>query len=257
MHSIEPDLRIVENAEALSRAAADVIVAQTAKILQVQDSFTIALSGGSTPRRLYRLLAGDVSYRHQLNWERIHLFWGDERHVPMSHPDNNYWMAHEAMLSKLPVPATNVHRVLTENPDASVVAEEYEEELLTFFHLEEGELPRFDCVLLGMGPDGHTASLFPGTTAVHEQERLVVANWVEKFQTHRITMTAPVLNNAKCIIFLISGEEKADTLRQVLQGEKRPDQLPSQLIEPTQGELLWLVDKRAAQSLTLDDMEGV
>jgi 6-phosphogluconolactonase len=159
-------------------------------------------------------------------------------------------MANEAMLSKVPVPATHVHRVRAEDSDAGKVAEEYEQEVRSLFKLGAGELPKLNCVLLGMGPDGHTASLFPGTDALREHERLVVANWVEKFKTYRITMTAPVLNNADSIIFLVGGDEKAVALKEVLQGERQPERFPSQLIQPERGKLLWLVDKSAAKLLT-------
>jgi 6-phosphogluconolactonase len=246
------NVQVVEDADALSRAAAAAIIGQITETLQEKEFSAIALSGGSTPKLLFTLLASDASFREQMEWDKIHFFWGDERHVPPDHLESNYRMTNEAMLSKVPVPEENIHRVRAEDPDASKVAVEYEQELISFFKLGAGELPRFDCVLLGMGPDGHTASLFPATTALNEQERLVVANWVEKFQAYRITMTAPVLNNAEDIIFLVSGEEKAETLREVLQGESQPDRLPSQLIQPTHGKLLWLVEQSTARLLKLD-----
>jgi 6-phosphogluconolactonase len=158
-------------------------------------------------------------------------------------------MAYEALLSKVPVPATNVHRIKSEYPDAHQAADEYEQELREFFRLEAGQFPRFDLLLLGMGPDGHTASLFPGTAALHEQTRLVVANWVEKFNTYRITLTLPVINNAAHIIFLVSGEEKAETLRAALQSEAQPQRFPVQLVNPAHGTLLWLMDRQAARLL--------
>ncbi len=246
------DVQVVEDADALSRAAAAAIFGQITETLQEKEFFTIALSGGSTPKLLFSLLASDASFRGQVEWDKIHFFWGDERHVPPDHPESNYRMTKEAMLSRVPVPEENIHRIRAEDPDASKVAEEYEHGLISFFKLGEGELPCFNCVLLGMGPDGHTASLFPGTAALNEQKRLVVANWVEKFQAYRITMTAPVLNNAEDIIFLVSGEEKAETLREVLQGARQTDRLPSQLIQPTHGKLLWLVEQSAARLLKLD-----
>ncbi len=251
MGSTKPIVQVMEDAEALSRAAAEAIVRQVRETLKEREVFTIALSGGSTPRLLFTMLTSDSSFRDQVDWGKIHFFWGDERYVPPDHPESNYRMAYETMISKLPLPEENVHRVRAEDTDADKVAEEYEQALISFFKLEAGELPRFDCVLLGMGPDGHTASLFPMTTAVHERERLVVANWVEKFQTYRITLTAPVLNNADIIMFLVTGEEKAETLREVLQAERQPDRFPTQLIQPTHGKLLWLVDQAAAKLLTL------
>jgi 6-phosphogluconolactonase len=158
-------------------------------------------------------------------------------------------MAHEAMLSRVPVAPQNVHRIQAENPNASEAAEDYDQELRGFFRLPSGQFPRFDLILLGMGPDGHTASLFPGTDVVQEQKKLVAAPWVETFRTHRITLTPPVLNNAASVIFLVSGKEKAETLQQVIQGDYQPDRLPAQLIRPTSGRLLWLVDRAAARLL--------
>jgi len=160
-------------------------------------------------------------------------------------------MVVDALLSKVPVPAQHVHRIRAENPDAGKAAEEYEQDLREFFGLDEGEWPRFDLVLLGMGPDGHTASLFPGTAVLDERKRLVAASWVEHLNATRITLTPPVLNNAACVIFLISGHEKAEALRAVLTGDFRPVRLPAQLIQPGRGRLLWLVDRAAAGLLDL------
>jgi 6-phosphogluconolactonase len=244
------EIRIVDNGEAVSRQAAEMLVSLVLEKLKTNDSFAVALSGGSTPKNLFSILANDETLRNRMPWDRIHFFWGDERHVPPDHQDSNYHMTNEAMLSRVPVPSENVHPIQGGNPDAGKAAEEYEQELRTFFKLEAGELPQFDCVFLGMGTDGHTASLFPGTKALHERERLVVSNWVDKFQSYRITMTAPVLNNADMVIFLVSGEEKAEPLRAVLEGEKQTDLFPSQLIEPTHGKLLWLLDQAAARQLS-------
>jgi 6-phosphogluconolactonase len=254
MPAVKPDIHIVADARALSWAAAEEFVRQAREAVRARGVFTVALSGGSTPRSLYTLLASEdeASFRAQLPWDEMHFFWGDERHVPPDHPDSNYRMAHEAMLAKVPVPAANVHRIKTENPDARQAADEYEQDLRTFFRLAPTQLPRFDLVLLGMGPDGHTASLFPGTDAVHEQTRLVVAPWVEQFHSYRVTLTPPVLNNAACVTFLVSGGDKAATLRAVLEGDYRSDRFPSQAIRPTQGRLLWLVDRAAAGLLRRD-----
>ncbi len=157
-------------------------------------------------------------------------------------------MADEAMLAKVPVPAVNIHRVHGEVPDAQVAADTYAAELRTHFQLSEGEWPRFDLVMLGMGPDGHTASLFPGTTAVTEGSRLATSTWVEKLMTHRITLTVPAINHAACVMFVVSGADKAETLRLVLRGHEQPA-FPSQLIRPTNGRLVWLVDQAAAKLL--------
>lgn len=243
------EIFVAEDIRSLSRKAAELIVAQLIAGLRTKKAFSVALCGGSTPKYLYCLLADDSAINKKIPWEKLHFFWGDERHVAPDHPQSNYRMANEAMLTRLPLPPQNIHRVKSEHSDADEAANLYEQEIVSFFQLEPGQLPRFDCVLLGMGPDGHTASLFPETAALHEEKRLVVANRVEKLKTHRITMTVPVLNNAELVIFLVSGEDKAATLKGVLEGERNPEQFPSQLIEPVHGKLWWLVDRAAAQNL--------
>ena len=158
-------------------------------------------------------------------------------------------MANEAMLARVPVSPSNVHRIKGENPNANQAAEEYEETLRNFFRLKAGAFPSFDLVLLGMGSDGHTASLFPGTPALKEQNRLVVAHWVARLNAQRITMTLPVINHAACVIFLVSGEEKAETLRTVLEGEAQPEPLPAQRVQPIKGRCMWFIDRAAARFL--------
>jgi len=246
---MKADIEVVKDKEALGRTAAETIVRRMNETLKTRDFSAVALSGGSTPKSIYTLLATDSTFREKVPWGETHFFWGDERHVPPDHPESNYRMTYDAMLSRVSIPPENVHRVPAEYPDADRAAKEYEQELLISFGLSEGQLPQFSCVLLGMGPDGHTASLFPGTTALKEKERLVVSNWVEKFRTFRITMTLPVLNNADVIIFLVSGGEKAEMLREVLEEDAKADPLPSQLIKPTHGKLVWLVDEAAASGL--------
>ena len=245
---MKTEIQIVSNGDELARAAAAEFVERAARAVQARGVFSVALSGGTTPRSLYSLLASDTSLRAQVPWEHIHFFWGDERHVPPDHADSNYRMTCEAMLSKAPVRAANIHRIKGEYADAQSAAAEYEAVLREFFTLAPDALPRFDLVLLGMGPDGHTASLFPGTAALDERARLVIANWVEKFKAYRITMTLPVLNNAASVIFFVSGAEKAAVLRNVLEGER--GWFPSQLIHPADGQLLWLVDAGAASLLS-------
>lgn len=251
MRSYTPDIRIVENIEKLSWEAAEEFVRLAREAVRTRGVFSVALAGGSTPKAFYGLLGSrkGASFRARLPWDTTHFFWGDERHVPPDHPDSNYRMANEAMLSRVPVPPTNVHRIQAENPDPGKAADGYAEELRQFFRLGAGQFPRFDLILLGMGPDGHSASLFPGTDVVLEQEKLVAALWVEKFRAHRITFTPPVLNNAASVIFLVSGEEKAEILRAVLHDEYQPDRLPAQVVRPTNGRLLWLVDRAAARLL--------
>jgi 6-phosphogluconolactonase len=243
------DIQIVENRDAVSLTAAEMLVGLALKKLESEATFTVALSGGSTPNNMFALLANDAAFRNRMPWGRVHFFWGDERHVAPDHKDSNYRMTNDTLLSRVPVPPGNIHRIRAENPDAGKAAEDYEQELREFFKLETAQLPPFDCVFLGMGLDGHTASLFPGTKALHECERLVVPNWVDKFQSYRITLTTPVLNNADIVIFLVSGEEKAESLRVVLEGQMQTDRFPSQLVEPTHGKLLWIVDRAAARQL--------
>jgi len=210
----------------------------------------VALAGGSTPRGLYGRLAagGGAAGAPPVPWDRVHLFWGDERHVPPEHPESNYRMALDSLLSKVPVPPANIHRIRAEEPDARRAAVEYEQELRAFFRLESDQTPRFDLVLLGMGEDGHTASLFPGSEALRDTSHLVAAPRVETLSSCRITLTPRVFNNAACVMFLVTGSGKARTLRDVLEGEYEPDRLPAQIIRPLQGDLLWIVD-RAAGSL--------
>ena len=233
----------------LFRRGAEEFVRAAKDAIEDRGVFNVALSGGSTPKGLFSLLVTDEDLRAQVQWKKINFFWGDERHVPPDDPESNYRMANEALLSKLSIDAKRVFRMKGEFEEAEDAAEEYERILNGYFRLEEAQLPRFDLVLLGMGPDGHTASLFPGTKALHEQKHLVVSNWVGKFDTDRITMTARVLNNAANVVFLVGGDDKAPALKSVLEGPFEPEQLPAQLIRPVDGRLLWLADQQAARLL--------
>lgn len=233
----QPEIRVFNSTEELFQSAATEFVTLAQAAIRANGKFTVALSGGSTPKGMYRLLAN----RTDIPWDKTYFFFSDERHVPPSHPESNYRMAYEAMLSK--VPPGNVFRMHGENPDADAAAADYELTLKSFFQLRTGDFPRFDLILLGLGPDGHTASLFPGSAALKENKRLVVANWVEEFHTHRITFTFPVLNNSACVMFLVSGKEKAPALHQVLEGGTN---LPAMRVRPTDGRLLWLLDAAAA-----------
>lgn len=217
-------LHIFPDGLALHMDAATKIVRYATEAVHTAGIFTIVLVGGSTPRRLYALLASE--FRDHLAWDRLHFFWGDERHVPPDHPESNYGLAQETLLKHVPIPPENIHRICAENPFADQVAEEYCRDLRDFFRLERPAFPRFDLVLLGLGADGHTASLLPGTAALREQNRLVVANWVDRFHAHRITMTAPLLNNSACVLFLVQGQEKAEALRGVLFEENQPERFP-------------------------------
>ena len=242
------EIRILTTPQELSEAAADEVVRDANEAVKARGRFTIALSGGSTPKNLFNLLATNA--RNALPWDRMYFFWGDERHVPPTDQDSNYRMAEEVMLSKVPVPPGNVFRMAAENPDAARVAEDYEKTLLKFFQLAPSGIPQFDLILLGMGPDGHTASLFPGTPALQEKSRLVVSNWVEKLKTNRLSFTLPVLNAARCVAFLVSGTDKAPALKTVLEENASPEQYPAKLVNPSAGKLIWFLDRAAASSLS-------
>jgi 6-phosphogluconolactonase len=243
------EVHILPDAAALSRAAADEFVRAGRAAIENSGKFTVALSGGSTPKSIFGLVAADeAAGRSKLSWDMVQVFFGDERHVPPEHPDSNYRMANEALLSKVPIPAGNVHRVRAEL-DAPSAAAEYENQVRSVFGSRAGVAPRFDLVMLGMGPDGHTASLFPGSTALKEQSALVCANWVEKLNSHRITFTFPLLNGAAEVLFVAGGADKAVMLRNVLRGDASGQIYPAQDVRPASGRLLWLVDEAAASKL--------
>ena len=242
--SSAPEIRVFETAAELFRGAAEEFCTQAVAAVAQRGRFSVALAGGSTPRSLYQLLASGAF--PMFPWDKTYFFFGDERHVPPDHPDSNFRMANEAMLSK--APAQNVFRIPAEMKDAEAAASAYEQTLRNFFHLAAGEFPRFDLILLGLGPDGHTASLFPDTTALTENKRLVVGNWVERFKTHRITFTFPVLNRAAFVMFLACGADKTGILREVLRNPQAD--LPSQKVRPTDGRLVWMLDRAAAGELS-------
>jgi 6-phosphogluconolactonase len=242
------DVRRLTTPQDLFQAAADEVVHAAKAAISQRGRFTFVLSGGSTPRSLFTLLAANAS--SALPWEQVFFFWGDERHVPPNNSESNFRMAQETLLSKLPIPPVNIFRIPSENPDAAAAAEAYEQTLRKFFALKPGEFPRFDLILLGMGPDGHTASLFPETTALQEKSCLVVANRVEKLSTSRITLTLPVLNAARCVAFLVSGSDKAAALREVLEGDAPKEKYPSKLVRPEDGKLIWFVDRAASSELS-------
>ena len=246
--SASVEIRPLTTPQELFAAAAEEVVRAANDAVAERGRFTIALSGGSTPKNLFNLLATNA--RTVLPWDRMFFFFGDERHVPPTDPESNYHMADESLLSKVPVPPGNVFRIPAENPDAAAAAAAYEKTLQKFFALQPGQFPVFDLILLGMGPDGHTASLFPGTAGLQEKSRLVIANWVEKFKTSRITLTLPVLNAARCVTFLVSGTGKAPALHAVLDSDAPGEQYPSKLVRPTDGKLIWLVDRAAASELS-------
>ncbi|MBK8230931.1 MAG: 6-phosphogluconolactonase [Candidatus Eisenbacteria bacterium] len=249
---MKPHIHICADAEAIAREAA-IEFARIAREAVIQHGFfTVALAGGSTPRRLYELIAERAQGRAGVPWESVHFFFGDERPVPPDHVDSNFNLANQALFSRIPVPAANLHRIHGEMPDLEVAAQLYETDLRGFFLARlalRGTLPRFDLVLLGMGADGHTASLFPGGNAVWEQQRWCVSGWVEKLHQHRVTLTPPVLNAADNVLFLVAGEEKAESLEEVILGENDPGRLPAQIVRPKEGRIAWLIDESAARRL--------
>jgi len=243
------EVRILADANSIAQTAAAEFLQAARESISEKGSFSVALAGGSTPKTLYGLLASNPLLQAKVPWSKIQFFFGDERHVPPDHAESNFRMVKEAMVAKAPIDPKQVHRIKGEKRNASEAAVEYEDDLRVSFGLAAGQLPRFDLVLLGMGPEGHTASLFPGTKALKEERRLVVSNWVGKLYTDRITLTPPVLNNAARVIFMVHGEEKAPALKAVLEGPYEPEQLPAQIIQPKQGKVLWLVDPSAASML--------
>jgi 6-phosphogluconolactonase len=233
---------VASDLEGLSLQVANQIARTAAEAVAARGRCALALAGGNTPRRAYELLA-EPPLRDAVPWDALHLFWGDERCVPPDHPDSNYRMAREALIDRAPIPAANVHRVRTEEGSAAAVAAYYERELRTFFALEVEDVPRFDLILLGMGPDGHTASLFPGSPALDETRRLVVPNSIDYMPHERVTFTFPVLNAARVIAFLITGRDKAENLARALNGDPA---VPAGRIRLTDGEVRWYLDRAAA-----------
>jgi len=241
-------LETVLDASTLATRAARIFSDCARNAVAKKNSFTVALSGGSTPRQLFELLADETrEFREQILWQQCHFFWTDERPVAPDHPDSNYRMTWDAMLRRVAVPETNIHRIQGEKP-AEDAATDYEKELRRFFRLKDDECPAFDLILLGLGEDGHTASIFPGTEVLRETRRLAAAPWVPKLNSYRITLTLPVLNNAATTVFLVSGENKATILHEVLDRETAT--FPAQAFRPTSGELIWLADSAAAGKLT-------
>jgi len=240
-----PEIEVLPEARALAEYAARKFITLAAEAISRGGKFSAALSGGSTHQRMYTLL-GKPGYASQIDWPKVHIYWGDERCVPAEHPDSNFAMTRQALLDRVGIPAENIHRIEGELEPA-LAAIRYEAELKATFGSQN--FPRFDLVLLGLGEDGHTASLFPGSPALNEHERWVVN--VEHITpppplVRRITLTLPVLNAAAQVIFLVSGSSKAERLRQVLSDSREPNPLPAQLIIPANGNLLWLVDREAA-----------
>lgn len=240
------NISIFDDREQFDHAAARYMVQVANEVLTARDRFTIALSGGSTPKRLYGLLALEP-YCKQIDWTRAEIFWGDERCVPPDDAESNYHLAYEVMLSKLPIPTSHIHRMPADQSDRVAASVAYEQEMRRVFGTNG--VPSFDLIQLGLGPEAHTASLFPHQAALRETERLVMPVSVPKPPPARLTFTPPLLNAAKHILFLVTGAEKADAVQAVLEGEYQPDKYPAQIVRPTQGEVTWMLDTAAAGRL--------
>jgi len=249
------EIRVYENARELAFEAAKDFARLADQYVVGLGRFTVVLSGGSTPRAMFSLLA-EEPFSKSVPWGSTYLFWGDERAVPPTHSGSNYRMAKETLLSKVPVPSENIFRIPAELDDHGRAAAEYSETIRQFFSGEAtpgtaplSSWPRFDLVLLGMGSDGHTASLFPRTSALKGFDQIAVPNYVQKLNAHRITLSFTTINNARNVTFLVAGEDKAQVLKSVIEGPADPELYPSQLVQPKSGRLTWLVDEEAASLL--------
>lgn len=240
-------IRVYADADLLARAAAEHVLSQYESAVAARGHFSVALSGGSSPKAMFALLA-DKAFNQHVDWSQVHVFWSDERCVPPDHPDSNYHLARQTLLDRVPIPLANIHRMRGEDDPAQAAAD-YERVLHLFFAHHPDKQMAFDLVLLGMGDDGHTASLFPHTAALEETERLVVANHVEKLGAWRLTLTVKAINAGQHVTFLVAGGGKAERLQHILEGAHQPHELPAQLIQPTSGNLLWLLDESAAAKL--------
>jgi 6-phosphogluconolactonase len=241
-----PTLLVAEDPSGVAREAAGRFVSLASALIESRGRFSIGLSGGSTPRALYQLLASEP-FRSAVRWQRVEVFWGDERAVPPSHPDSNFRMAQETLLDMVPIPADRIHRMPGDADDLDGGAVAYEAEIARVLGGTAGDVPpAFDLILLGLGTDGHTASLFPGTRALAERHRWVVTNHVPKLGADRLTLTWPILNRAANVLFLVSGPDKAPVLREVLEGPYDPERLPAQGVRPETGAPVWILDRAAA-----------
>lgn len=246
---VATDLLIVPDHASLARKAAELFAETAEGAMARAGRFTVALSGGLTPKLLYSVLATEP-YRSRLPWRNTHVFWGDERAVPPDHPDSNFGLARISLLDQVAIPTDQVHRMQGERDDLDVAARQYEAEIAWNFAVRRtGEPPAFDLILLGLGLDGHTASLFPYTEAIRETRRWVVRNYVPKLSANRLTLTASILSRGGTVLFLVAGTDKARVLQEVLEGPTDSERLPSQLIRPASGRLIWLVDRAAASKL--------
>ncbi len=242
-----PKLIILDDAQSLYVHAAEEIAHFAGEAICTHAEFMLCLTGGSTPAATYELLA--ERFRLSVDWKEVQFFWGDERCVPPNDPASNFGMANRTMLSRLDLRPEQIHRIRGEDPPEQA-AREYEEDLRTSFGIGEGEFPRFNLTLVGMGDNVHVESLFPGSPALHERRRLAIAVEVDAPQRHRVTITPPVLNNSARVMFLVQGAGKAAAVKSALEGPRDPDRYPAQIIDPPHGEVIWLLDRPAASLLS-------
>jgi 6-phosphogluconolactonase len=238
---------VCQDTKELSQKAAEEFIRLAQEAAARTGRFTVALSGGSTPRALYSLLASP-GYCERIPWYQVHLYFGDERCVPPQHADSNFRMVQETLLANITLPRENFHRIAGEL-DPAVAAADYEQQLRKLFGVLAGAVPRFDLILLGLGVEGHTASLFPGSDALNDQQHLVVATFVEKLQAHRVTLTLPVINHAAQVIFLVAGKDKAPVVKQIVGALPEAAELPAARVQPIDGGLMWLVTRDAASEM--------
>jgi len=242
------EVRVAADEASLSREAAEEFVRLAQEAVQARGRFSVALAGGSTPRALYALLASEP-YQSRVPWAQVHVFWGDERCVSPDRPESNFRMAQEALLARVPVPSTQVHRIAGESGDPVAAAKSYERTLHTWFHVQDGAMPVFDLILLGLGEDGHTASLLPHGAAARETRRFAVEAHGGNPNLPRVTLTVPVLTHARRLVWLVAGARKASVVRKVLEGPEQLDALPAQRVRSVAGISLWLLDQQAASEL--------
>ncbi len=238
----ERNVEILSDLNAISREAASLFINASRDSIAAREKFAVAISGGSTPRRLYTLLSSSPC-RDQVDWQKVHFFWADERCVPKEDEASNFKIVFDRLLSKVPIPNENIHRIKGEE-EPEKAARDYEADIKEFF--EASGLPVFDLVLLGMGEDGHTASLFPGSKSLEETARLVAPVYTEKSDQNRVTLTLAVLNNAAQILFLVAGTSKATVLSEILSDGEKKREFPAGRIRPLQGKVIWLIDREAA-----------
>jgi 6-phosphogluconolactonase len=243
-------IAIYPDKQTLSQHAAEYVTRIANESIDLHGHFTIALTGGTTPGELYSLL-GSEPFRSQIDWQLVRIFWGDERCVPHNSPESNFYLAQEVLLHKISIPESQIHPMPADQLDRDAASQAYTVEMQNTCGTDG--IPIFDLIHLGMGPEGHTASLFPHQASLHEKHRLVMPVSVPKPPPDRLTFTPPLLNAARNVLFLVNGREKADALHAVLEGEYQPDEYPAQIVRPTNGEVVWMLDKAAAQNLHVNN----